>query len=70
MPQGEVLGQGLLDSQSRNWPIWPALVVVAGLLLVVETLYVTRLCPRSNPKAVATVAVQRGIAQAGLVHAD
>jgi hypothetical protein len=50
-----------LDQQAHHWPLWPMLVVLAGLLLIAETIYVHRLCPRANPKAVDAVVPQRGV---------
>jgi hypothetical protein len=50
-----------LEQQAHHWPLWPALVMVAGLLLIAETIYVHRLCPRANPKAVDAVVPQRGV---------
>ena len=50
-----------LDQQSKHWPLWPMLVFFAGLLLVAETIYVHRLCPRGNPKAAESVVPQRGM---------
>ena len=50
-----------LEAQSSGWSLWPALILLGGLLLLAETMYVYRLCPRSNPTAVASVVPQRGI---------
>lgn len=38
-------------TQHSAWPIWPWMVLAAGVLLVAEQLYVTRLCPRAAPKS-------------------
>jgi hypothetical protein len=54
------VAQGFAE-QSYQWPLWPALVVLAGLLLVVETIYVHWLCPRANPKTADGVVPQRGV---------
>ncbi len=43
------------EAQSSGWPIWPALIVIAGLVLLAETIYVYRLCPRGNPVAATPV---------------
>jgi hypothetical protein len=40
---------------TSHWPLWPLLVLLAGLLLIAETIYVHWLCPRANPKAAAAV---------------
>jgi hypothetical protein len=50
-----------LDAQSAGWAFWPALILLGGLLLLAETIYVYRLCPRSNPAVVESVVPQRGI---------
>jgi hypothetical protein len=50
-----------LGQQSGRWPLWPLLVLVAGVLLVAETIYVHRLCPRANPKTVKAVVPKRGV---------
>ncbi len=42
-------------------PLWPALVLLAGLLLLAETIYVYRLCPRVNPKVANAVVHERGL---------
>jgi hypothetical protein len=61
----EVLGMedaaAQLAEQSRHWPLWPMLVLVAGVLLVAETVYVHVLCPRANPKAADSVVPKRGM---------
>jgi hypothetical protein len=44
-----------LQAPARAWPVWPALIVMASVLLIAETIYVHRLCPRANPKAAAAV---------------
>jgi hypothetical protein len=44
-----------------SWPIAPILVVLAGVLLLVETLYVTWLCPRRNPTVAQGVVPRHGI---------
>jgi hypothetical protein len=46
---------------AEQWPLWPALVLLAGLLLLVETIYVALLCPRVNPTVVGSVVHRRGI---------
>jgi hypothetical protein len=46
---------------SSHWSLWPALVFLAGLLLIAETFYVYRLCPRVNPKVAESVVRQGGI---------
>ena len=50
-----------LESSARDWPLWPALVALAGLLLVGETIYVLWLCPRADPKAADGVVAGRGV---------
>jgi hypothetical protein len=50
-----------IDAQSSGWSLWPALVLLAGVVLLAETIYVYRLCPHSNPAAVESVVPQRGI---------
>jgi hypothetical protein len=50
-----------LREQSSHWPLWPALIVLAGLLLLAETVYVHRLCPRADPKTADAVVPQRGV---------
>jgi hypothetical protein len=50
-----------LGEQSSHWPLWPALVFLAGLLLIAETIYVHLLCPRANPKTADAVVPQRGV---------
>lgn len=50
-----------LGRQWSHWPVWPALVLLAGLLLIAETIYVHRLCPRANPKTAEAVVPQRGM---------
>ena len=50
-----------LESSGREWPLWPALVALAGLLLVGETIYVHWLCPRADPKAADGVVAGRGV---------
>jgi hypothetical protein len=52
-----------LAEPAKEWPLWPALVVLAGVLLVVENLYVSRLCPRASPRVVEAVVPRRGIMQ-------
>lgn len=47
--------------ESSHWALWPALVLVAGLLLLAETIYVYRLCPRVNPKVAESVVPQGSI---------
>ncbi|MBI2805811.1 MAG: BatA domain-containing protein [Planctomycetes bacterium] len=44
-----------LEAPGQAWPVWPALVLLAGCLLVAETVYVHRLCPRAGPKAAEAV---------------
>ena len=55
-----VLQQAAAD---RSWPLWPALVFLAGLLLLAETIYVHRLCPRSDPAVVEPIVPKRGVLQ-------
>ena len=50
-----------LGEQSSHWPLWPALVLLASLLLIAETIYVHLLCPRANPKTADAVVPQRGV---------
>ncbi|HZZ77951.1 MAG TPA: BatA and WFA domain-containing protein [Gemmataceae bacterium] len=50
-----------LSQQSSHWPLWPLFVLLAGMLLVAETIYVHRLCPRANPKTVEAVVPNRGV---------
>ena len=61
----EVLGSEAaaeqLGQQSGGWPLWPLFVLLAGVLLVAETIYVHRLCPRANPKTVKAVVPKRGV---------
>jgi hypothetical protein len=47
----------------RSWPLWPALIFLAGLLLLAETIYVHRLCPRSDPAVVEPIVPKRGVLQ-------
>jgi hypothetical protein len=47
--------------QANSWPLWPALLLLAGLLLLVETYVVHRLCPKVNPEVVDSVVPQRGM---------
>lgn len=47
----------------RSWPLWPALIFLAGLLLMAETIYVHRLCPRSDPAVVESIVPKRGVLQ-------
>jgi hypothetical protein len=47
----------------RSWPQWPALIFLAGLLLLAETIYVHRLCPRSDPAVVEPIVPKRGVLQ-------
>jgi len=44
-----------------SMPLWPALVFVAGLLMLAETVYVYRLCPRVNAKAAEPVVHEHGL---------
>jgi Aerotolerance regulator N-terminal/von Willebrand factor type A domain len=50
-----------LAQQSNHWPLWPLFVILAGVLLVAETVYVHRLCPRANPKSVDAVVPNHGV---------
>jgi hypothetical protein len=50
-----------LEAQSSGWPLGPALILLGGLLLLAETIYVYRLCPRGNPTVVSSVVPDRGI---------
>jgi hypothetical protein len=47
--------------KASSWPLWPALLLLAGLLLLVETYVVHRLCPKVNPEVVDSVVPQRGM---------
>jgi hypothetical protein len=44
-----------------GWALWPTLALIAGVLLLVETIYVAVLCPRANPAVVGSVVPRRGI---------
>jgi hypothetical protein len=44
-----------------GWPLWPLLVFLGCLLLLAETVYVHRLCPRLNPPPAAAVVHERGL---------
>ena len=44
-----------LSEAAKPWPVWPALVLLGSLLLLAETVYVYRLCPRSQPVVVDSV---------------
>jgi hypothetical protein len=46
---------------ASSFPLWPALVLVACLLLLAETIYVHRLCPRLNPAVTESVVPRRGL---------
>lgn len=50
-----------IASASASWPLWPLLVLLAGVLLAVETVYAAVLSPRVNPTAVDSVVHGRGI---------
>jgi hypothetical protein len=50
-----------LSPADALWPLWPALVLGAGLLLLLETVYVAVLCPRVNPAVVGSVVHRRGL---------
>ena len=39
----------------------PALIFLAGLLLLAETIYVYRLCPRTDPAVVEAIVPQRTV---------
>jgi hypothetical protein len=41
--------------------LWPWLIVLAGVLLLAETYFVYRLCPRPNPTAADAVVHKRGL---------
>ena len=56
----EALGQRL-DEEGGGWALWPPLLFLAGLLLLAETIYVHRLCPRRNPEALESVLSRRGL---------
>jgi hypothetical protein len=43
------------QAPTRAWPVWPVLIALAGVLLIAETIYVHRLCPRANPKKAEAV---------------
>lgn len=44
-----------------SWSLWPALVLLAGLLLLAETIYVAVLCPRAAPTVVDSLVPHRGL---------
>ncbi len=46
------------------WPLWPTLIFLGGVLLLAETIYVYRLCPRRDPSVVESIVPQRGVLQA------
>jgi hypothetical protein len=46
---------------SSVWPLWPTLIFLGCLLLLAETVYVHRLCPRLNPALAESVVPQRGL---------
>jgi hypothetical protein len=46
---------------TSGFPLWPALILAACLLLLVETIYVYRLCPRLNPAVAESVVSRRGL---------
>jgi hypothetical protein len=48
-------------TQASGLPVWPLLLVLAGLVLLVETYVVHRLCPKVNPEVVDSVVPQRGL---------
>jgi hypothetical protein len=48
-------------TQATGLPVWPLLLVLAGLALLVETYVVHRLCPKVNPEVVDSVVPQRGM---------
>jgi hypothetical protein len=48
-------------SGSGTWPLWPTLIFLGCLLLLAETVYVHRLCPRLNPAVAESVVPQRGL---------
>ncbi len=50
-----------LEQREFQWPLWPALIVMAGCLLLAESVYVHHLCPRANPKTADAVVPQRGL---------
>ncbi len=49
------------EPQAGKRALWPGLLLLAAVLLVVEMIYVTRLCPRVNPAVAASVVHRRGI---------
>jgi len=50
-----------LQTASSYRMLWPALVFLGGLLLLGETIYVYRLCPRVNDVVAESVVPQRGL---------
>jgi hypothetical protein len=50
-----------LAADSSGWPLWPALALAGCLLLLAETVYVHRLCPRRDPPAAESVVPRRGL---------
>ena len=48
---------------SSAWPLWSALIFLAGLLLLAETIYVHRLCPRSDPAALESIVPKHTVLQ-------
>jgi hypothetical protein len=50
-----------LEAHASGWTLWPALILLGGVLLLAETVYVYRLCPRKNPAVVSSVVPERGI---------
>jgi von Willebrand factor type A domain/Aerotolerance regulator N-terminal len=50
-----------LSLADPSLPLWPALVGLAALLLLLETYFVHRLCPRVNPTVADVVVHRRGL---------
>lgn len=46
---------------AASWPLWPALLCLAALLLWAEMVYAYWLCPRVNPAIAGSVVHRRGI---------
>lgn len=46
---------------AERFPLWPALLAVASLLLLAETFIATRLCPRATPAVAHGIVHRRGL---------
>jgi hypothetical protein len=57
----EAVAERLSGAPASSWPLWPALVLFAALLLLVETIYVAVLCPRAAPTLVGSIVPHRGL---------